>query len=252
MEKVVPNTAPSQDEPLASDPIIEAMFKAGAHFGYAKSRRHPTVAPYIFGMKNRVEIFDLEKTKTKLGDAQKFIASVAAGGGVLLFVGGKVEAREAIERNAKNLTLPFVAGRWIGGTFTNFNVIRTRVERLESLLASRDKGELSKYTKKERILIDRDIANLERFFGGLALLKSLPKAVFIVDPRQEKTAVSEAKKRKIPIVALAGSDCDLNGIDYPIPANDSARGSITFFVDQIARAYEEGKKETQISNSSNA
>jgi small subunit ribosomal protein S2 len=224
-----------------SDPIIESMFKAGVHYGYSRSRRHPSTSSYIFGRKNRVEIFDLEKTKSGLQAAKQFVAKVAAAGGQIILASSKVEAAEAIIQNAKALNLPYVAGRWIGGTFTNFPVIRSRVERMKTLIKERDGGELAKYTKKERLLFDREIAKLERFFAGLTLMEELPQAIFLVDPKQEATAVSEAKKKKIPIVALANSDCDISAIDYPILGNDASRASITFFVNEIGQAYREGK-----------
>lgn len=224
-----------------NDPTIEKMFKAGAHFGYSKSKHHPSVAPFIFGVKNRVEIFDLEKTRKALEEAKAFVRELAASGKTILFAGSKNEALEAIKIGASSVNVPYVAGRWIGGTLTNFSVIRGRVAKLIDLTDKREKGELSKYTKKERLFIDREIKRLEEMFLGILSLKEVPAALFIVDPRKEKTAVSEAGKLGMPIVALLNSDCDLSGIDFPIPANDSSRGSIKFFVDEIVGAIREGK-----------
>lgn len=224
-----------------SDKIIEEMFKVGAHFGYSKSRRHPTASPYIFGVKNRVEIFDLAKTADLLKNALDFVAGLAKEGRQILFVGGKNEARDLIKKAADSIEMPYVAGRWIGGTFTNFPEIKKRIAKLEELTKQREKGELAKYTKKERLVIDRNIANLERFFSGLLLMKEMPKAVFIIDPKNEAIAVKEAKKMGIPVVALAGSDCDIKDIDYPIAANDSSVSSISFFVDEIVGAYKNNK-----------
>lgn len=227
--------------PVVISPEIERMFKAGAHFGFAKNRRHPSAKPLIFGVKNRVEIFDLEKTKEYLEVAKSFVRKLGAAGSVILFVSGKSEAREAIERAGRVLGQPYVAGRWIGGTFTNFGQIRKRIDRMEKLTADREKGELAKYTKKERLLIDREIANLERFFGGIASLTGLPKALFVVDSKKEKTAVGEAHKMNVPIIALSGSDCNLADAAYPIPGNDTSISSIDFFVNEIVAAYQEGK-----------
>lgn len=224
-----------------SDKIIEEMFKAGAHFGYSKSRRHPTVSPYIFGVKNKVEIFDLTKTSDLLKNALEFVSMLAREGKQILFVGGKNEAREAVKLAAISINMPYVAGRWIGGTFTNFSEIKKRVLRLEDLTKQREKGELSKYTKKERLVIDKDIANLERFFFGIVSMKELPKAIFVIDSRSEVIAITEAKKMGIPVIALANSDCDINDVDYPIVANDSAISSISFFLNETVNAYKKGK-----------
>lgn len=226
--------------PAVQDKMIEQMFSAGAHFGYSRSRRHPSVSPLIFGAKNRVEIFDLEKTKEFLEKAKAFMTALAQDGKQFLLVGGKNEAREAIRNAAARLGMPYVAGRWIGGTLTNFKEIRGRIDKFLDLSGKREKGELGKYTKKERLLIDREIADLERFFGGLVSMKELPKALFVIDPKHEHTAVAEAKKTGVPVVALLGSDCDLRGVAYPIPGNDAAIGSIGFFVSQITEAYEKG------------
>jgi len=224
-----------------SDKIIEEMFKAGAHFGYSRSRRHPTASPYIFGVKNRVEIFDLAKTADLLKNALDFVSGLAKEDRQILFVGGKNEARDLIKNAAISIDMPYVAGRWIGGTFTNFPEIKKRISKLEELTKQREKGELSKYTKKERLVIDRNIANLERFFSGLLLMKEMPKAIFVIDPKNEAIAVTEANKIGIPVIALAGSDCDIKDIDYPIAANDSSISSISFFVGEIVNAYKKNK-----------
>ena len=219
------------------------MFKAGAHFAFSRTRRHPTVAPYIFGVKNKVEIFDLEKTSALLETAKAFIANVAKEGKAVLFVGGKSEARNAIKSAALSTNMPYVDGRWIGGTLTNFTHIRKRVEKMEKLTTEKEKGELAKYTKKERLLIDREIANLERFFSGVVSMKELPKALFVVDPKKEKNAVKEAQDMGIPVIALAGSDCNLKEVDLAIVGNDASQTSVQFFTQEIAKAYSAGKLE---------
>jgi small subunit ribosomal protein S2 len=229
------------EEKATLSPMIERMFKAGAHFGYAKSRRHPTVKPLIFAAKNKFEIFDLEKTEEYLDKAKEFVKSIAKQNGRILFVGSKNEARAAIEKTAQSLGMPYVAGRWIGGTFTNFTQIRKRIERLEMLMSQKEKGELGKYTKKERLLIDREIETLQRFFGGIVTLKDMPKALFVVDSRREHIAVTEAHKGRIPVVGISGSDCNLKEVEYPIPGNDASVASISFFLNEIAAAYKEGQ-----------
>ena len=220
--------------------LVQALFSVGAHFGYARSRRHPSVTPYIFGVKNQVEIFDLEKTLTLLEKAKMFVRKTAQSRGQMLFVSGKKEAEALIKKIALELEMPYVAGRWIGGTLTNFAEIRKRVDRLLDLISKRDKGELAKYTKKERLLLDREIVNLERFFGGIVPMKQLPKVLFVIDPRKETTAITEAQKNKIPVIALSGSDCDVSKIEYPIVGNDGAMASIRYFLEEIAGAYKEG------------
>lgn len=219
------------------------MFQAGAHFAFSKSRRHPSVTPFIFGVKNKVEIFDLEKTTTLLEEAKNYIKALGKDGKTILMVGGKSEARNAVKNGALSLGMPFVDGRWIGGTLTNFGQIRKRVEKMEKLMMEREKGELAKYTKKERLLIDREIDTLERFFSGIMSMRELPKALFVVDPKKEKIAVKEARDMGIPVVALLGSDCNLKEVTHPIVGNDASETSIQFFVNEIVKAYNAGKAE---------
>jgi len=222
-----------------TDKDLQPLFEAGAHFGYTRSRRHPSAAAHIFGTKDRNDIFDLEMTAGALEKALAFVAGLASEGKQILLVGGKPEAAAAIEAAAEKTELPFVAGRWIGGTITNFSEIRTRIARLLELHKERDTGAREKYTKKERLLKDREIEELEHRFGGLTHLEKLPAAIFVVDTRHEDKAVREANQLKIPVIALASSDCDFNRIQYPIPANDSATKSISYFVDAFVNAYRE-------------
>ncbi len=229
------------EEKKVNNERIEQMFAVGAHFGFSKTRRHSSVAPYIFGVKNKVEIIDLEKTDDLLEKALNFIAGLAKEGKQVLFIGGKNEARLALKIAAESAGQPFVDGRWIGGTLTNFPEIKKRLMKLEDLTKQKEKGELSKYTKKERLMIDREIAKLERFFSGIASVKDLPKAIVVVDPKKEIIAVTEAQAMKIPVIALCGTDCEINGINYPIVANDASVASITFFVNEIAKAYHKAK-----------
>lgn len=223
-------------------PLIDSMFKAGAHFAYSKSRRHPSTKAYIFGAKNKVEIFDLEKTQTLLAKVLEFVGSLSQFNKQILFVGGKSEAKDAIKAAGTALGMPYVSGRWIGGTLTNFDEIKKRVAKLEQLTGERERGELAKYTKKERLLIDREIANLEIMFSGIVPMKEMPKAMFVVDPKREKIAVQEALDKGIPVIALLGSDCDMKEVTFPIVGNDSSLASVKFFVDEIVKAYKTAKK----------
>jgi small subunit ribosomal protein S2 len=229
------------EEKKVNNERIDQMFKAGAHFGYSKTRRHASTAPYIFGVKNRVEIIDLEKTDALLDKALAFISTLAKEGKQVLFVGGKNEARTALKIAAESIGMPFVDGRWIGGTLTNFPEIKKRLNKLEDLTKQKEKGELTKYTKKERLMIDREIANLDRFFSGISSLKDLPKALVVVDSTKEIIAVKEAQAMNIPVIALCGTDCNITDINYPIVANDSSTSSIAFFMNEIAKAYSKAK-----------
>jgi small subunit ribosomal protein S2 len=221
---------------------IEAMFTAGAHFGLGRSRRHPTVTPFIFGTKNTTDIFDLEKTANTLENVKTMISALAKEGKTILFVGGKKEASLAVKNAALSINMPYVDGRWIGGSLSNFGQIRKRIDRYEKLISDREKGELSKYTKRERMLIDKEIASLEKMFYGIVSLKKMPDVIFLIDPRREKNAVKEATDMNIPVIALAGSDCNITEVKYPIVGNDASKASIGFFLDEIVKAYQTGKK----------
>ena len=221
---------------------VGELFAVGAHYGYPKARRHPTTKKYIFGVKNNVEIFDLEKTAEALNEVCDFVENLAATGKKVLFVGGKREAQTAISSAAALADAPFVAGRWVGGTLSNFDIIHKRVEKLLTLSDEREKGTLTKYTKKERLMIDRQIKRLDEMFGGIRTLTHLPGAMVIVDPQFEKIARAEALMLKIPIIALSNSDCDVRDIKYVVPCNDASIGTITYVIDRIAKAYSTGSK----------
>ena len=231
--------------------VVDALFSVGAHFGFVKSRRRPSVKAFIFGSKNNLEIFDLEKTSKELERASAFVEGRGQEGAMALWVGGKSEAREAIIKASSELGMPYVAGRWIGGTLSNFSEIKKRITRLEELVEQREKGELSKYTKKERLLFDREIDKLTIYFGGLSQMKSLPKFLVVIDPKKEYIAVAEARKIGIPVIALAGSDSNLYKLDYAIPGNDSSRQSINFVLEQLVKAYRKGKEKSKEANGDN-
>ncbi|MEN9921373.1 MAG: ribosomal protein small subunit ribosomal protein [Candidatus Parcubacteria bacterium] len=222
---------------------IESMLSVGAHFGYAKSRRHPSTKSYIAGSKNGYEIIDLEKTADHLEKALAFVSDIAKDRGQVLFVSTKKEFASIIKDAALSIDQPYVIGRWLGGTLTNFEEITKRVKRLESLLEQKAKGLLAKYTKKERLLIDREIEDLEERFGGITNMKFKPKAVFVIDSKHEDIAVQEALREKISVVGVANSDCDIDTLTYPIIANDSSVKSVKFFVGQIVDAYKNSKVE---------
>ncbi len=222
---------------------IKTLYDAGAHFGYPRTRRHPTATSYLYVTKDRTDIFDLEETQKHLDAARAFAASLASSGKSILFVGGKHEAAAIVKDVAEKLGQPYVAGRWIGGTLTNFKNIRKRIDRLEKLTADRESGELEKkYTKKEQLLLSREVEGLVFRFGGITKMNDLPGALFVVDSRHEKTAVQEANQLKIPVIALSSSDCNFSKVQYPIPGNDTSVKSISLFVNEVADAYADGRR----------
>jgi small subunit ribosomal protein S2 len=224
------------------NPAIEELFRVGAHFGYSRSRRHASVKPYLYGVRNGVDIIDLEKTLVLLEEAKTYIAGLAAEGKRVLFVGTKPEAKQVVEAAAKALGLPYVSERWIGGSLTNFGEIKKRKDRMKEIASMKEKGEMEKYTKRERAGLERELALLELNFGGVADMDAMPAAMFIVDPRAEEIAVSEAVKMKVPVVALANSDCSIKEIAHPIVGNDAGVMSVAHVVEVIKNAYLEGKK----------
>jgi small subunit ribosomal protein S2 len=234
----------------AKTETVDVMFAAGAHFGLPKARRHPTIKKYLYGLKQKTDIFDLEKTQVLLEQAKEFAKKLGSERKKILFVGGKPESHRIILNTATQIDSPYCIGRWIGGSLTNFSEIKKRINKLKKLLEDKESGALSKYTKLERLYIDREIEKLQKMYGGLVTLgERLPDALFVVDPRREAIAVEEAHGKKIPVIALANSDCDLSGVQYPIVANDSARKSIDYFVKEIAEAYEEGYKNPVVTTS---
>ena len=214
---------------------IEKMFQVGAHYAYTKTKRHPSVKPFIFGAKNDSEIFDLEKTFVSLEEAKEFIKSLfEKAGSQILFVASKNEAKNIVKTIAEGVGMPIVSNRWVGGTLTNFEMTKKRIDRLLKLTDEKEKGDLMKYTKKERLQIDKEIAKLERKFAGISTMKTLPAAMFIIDSKYEAVAVQEAKLKNIPVIAIANSDCNIKDIAYPILANDTSGESIKFFTEEIA------------------
>lgn len=227
----------TDDIKTKTDRNMEEMASAGVHFGAPRSRRHPSTKSGVFGTKNDIEIVDLEKTQVSLEKAREFVAKLRKDGKIILLVGNKSEAREAVRHAATRMNLPYVALRWIGGTLTNFDEIRKRLDRLSDLRTKGASGDLSKYTKKERARISHEVKDLERFFSGISEMKEIPSALFVIDSDKEHTAVTEARKMHIPVISLSGTDCDIGSIEYPIIGNDKAIASIRFIVDIVLSAY---------------
>jgi small subunit ribosomal protein S2 len=211
----------------------DALKAAGLQYGYSRTRRHPSVKPFIEGNHNGVDFINLEKTKEQLEAAISFLKAVHGAGKVVLFVGVKPEVRQIIKEVALSLNAPYIAERFIGGTLTNFPQIKKRIEKLHELLKKKETGELAVYTKKEQLLIQRDIDRLDRDFGGISALTNLPAAIVMIDSRHEDMCVKEAARLHIPVVALSNTDCTLEGIEYPIVGNDGSVTSVRFILEAI-------------------
>lgn len=216
------------------------MLKSGVHFGHQARNWHPKMKPFIFTTRGGIHIIDLEKTAVQLSHAMTFVSDLAARGGTILFVTTKRQATAIVKKAAETSSMPAVTERWIGGTLTNFENILSLVHRLKDLRRQRDTGELGKYTKRERLKKEEEIANLEKSVGGIEGLEKLPDAVFIIDIKKERTAVREARKRKIPIVAIVDTNANPDLVDYAIPGNDDATKSISLLTDAVAHAVQEG------------
>lgn len=221
---------------------LEEMFQAGVHYGYSKSRRHPSVLPFVFTTKNGVDIINIEKTEVLLEKAMLFISELAASGKTILLVGTKPEARQQVVETALALNLPYVSERWVGGALTNFSEIKKRINRLLDLRGQKEKGELEKYTKKEKLLIAKEMEDMTKNFQGLTTLTKTPDALIVIDSKKESIAVTEAQKMGLPIIAILNTDCNLKEVTYPIVANDASVSSINFFLGKIKEAYTNGSQ----------
>lgn len=229
-------------------PTMQVLLEAGVHFGHQVRKWHPKMAQFIFSAKDGVHIIDLEKTVDKLGQACKFAKDIASNGGTILFVGTKRQAQEIIKTEAQRTDMPYICERWIGGLITNFSEIYKNIEKLANLETKRTAGEFEEFTKKERLLIDREIAKLDRLYGGLRSLDKIPDAIFVVDVKKEETACREGQRREVPVVAICDTNANLDLVDYPIPGNDDAVKSIKILTQTAADAILEGKggvKETR-------
>ena len=221
--------------------FIDRLFKAGSHYGFKKSRRHPTVTSYLYATKEGNDIFDLEKTATSLDTAKEILKEAGLQGKTVLFVSTKDETAPLVKHAAEKAGAPYVTNRWIGGILTNFPEIKKRIARLEALTHEKESGELErKYTKKERVVIGREIDKLAFNFQGIAHMTKLPDYMIVVDPRHDAIAVTEARDKRIPVIGLMSSDCDASKIQYPVVANDSLQTSVSLLIDELVSAYAEG------------
>jgi small subunit ribosomal protein S2 len=220
---------------------LEELLEAGCHFGHQKRRWNPAMTKYIYGERDGVHIFDLAKTKDGLEKACEFLQGLVKNGGKVLFVATKRQAAGFVKEHAIKLGMPYITVRWMGGFMTNFGHLSKSLHKMADLKAKREAGELKKYTKRERLLIDRDITKLEKFFGGVADATKLPDALFVVDTHREDVAVREAVRMGVPVVGIVDSNSDPSLVDYVIPANDDAVKSIELIVNTVAEAMGEGK-----------
>ena len=224
---------------------MKQLLEAGVHFGHQTRRWNPKMAPYIFTERNGIYIIDLQKTVKKLEEAYMFVRDVAANGDTVLFVGTKKQAGDSVREEAERAGVHYVNARWLGGMMTNFKTIRRRIERLNQLQKMEEDGTFDRLPKKEVIKLRLEIEKLEKFMGGIRTMNKLPGALFVVDPRKEKIAVSEAKKLGIPVVAIVDTNCDPDEVDYVIPGNDDAIRAVKLIAQTMADAIIEGRQGVQ-------
>jgi len=226
-------------------PTVEEMLKAGMHFGHRTSKWHPKMEPFIFGSRKGVHIIDLRKTQAMLGVALEYLKKQTAEGKTILLVGTKMQVKNTLKKTAEEAGVPYVYSKWLGGFLTNFPIIRNLIRKFKDLSEKRAGGKLDKYTKKERLDFDRQIAKLETNVGGLVSLTKTPDIIFIWDIKKEKTAFTEAMKKKIPVVAVCDTNTNPDGVKYIIPANDDASKGIKLVMNLVKEAILEGKTEGQ-------
>jgi small subunit ribosomal protein S2 len=219
---------------------MKALLETGVHFGHRTKRWHPKMKPYIFTERNGVHIIDLQQTIVAIDEAAALIRDIVARGGTVLFIGTKRQAQEPIMTQAQRAGQPYITERFLGGTLTNWRTIKSRLDRLAELEAMRERGELERFTKKEALLITREIERLNRRMGGIKTMRRLPDALFVVDVGREANAVKEANRLGIPVIAMVDTNCDPEGVDYVIPANDDAIRAIKLIVEAMANAALEG------------
>jgi small subunit ribosomal protein S2 len=220
--------------------LVKSLIDSGVHYGHRASRWNPKMAPYIYARKSQIHIIDIRETVRGLLRAQKYLSQVAAGGSLILFVGTKRQASEAVEREAIRCRMPFVSERWLGGCLTNFRTVRSRLGRLEELEKLRSSDELSAYSKKMQSALNREYRKMYRNLNGIRTMNRTPECLIVVDPKKEKNAIREAKKLRITTVALIDTDCDPDDVDLPIPGNDDGIRSIEVILQQLANAVLQG------------
>ena len=218
------------------------MEKAGVNLGHKVSKLHPKMKLYVSGAKNGAHVFDLEKIQKEFTKALSFISKIVSEGKTIVFVGTKIQLRAIIQDAAKDCEIPYVTERWLGGTFTNFETIQKRVNYFKDLEKKKETGELEKYTKKERLNFDREIAKLKIKFEGIKNMSKLPDAVFIFGLDKDITCAREAKRKGIKIISIVDTNVNPDIVDYPVPANDDAISSVRYIIDKVEDVILNSKK----------
>ncbi|MFA6105436.1 MAG: 30S ribosomal protein S2 [Patescibacteria group bacterium] len=226
---------------MSNIPSLLEMLQAGLHFGHQKSRWHPKMEQYLYGVRNGVHVIDLDKTVEALAIALDYVKNLSAKGKVVLFVGTKRQARSIIKNAAESCGAPYLTERWIGGLITNFDEFKRRMKKYKGLKEMFVTGEIEKYTKKEQVSFKKEVEKMDRYLSGLVSLEKVPDAIYIADLRVEKTALMEAHRVNVPMIAVCDSNVDPTKVEYPIPANDDAVNSIKLIADLMAEAIKEGK-----------
>ena len=221
---------------------MKQLLECGVHFGHQTRRWNPKMKPFIFTERNGIYIIDLQKTVKGLEKAYDFVREISKSGGSLLFVGTKRQAQDPIRDEALKAGQYYINQRWLGGLLTNFTTIRKRVARMGEIQAMDEDGSIAKYPKKEQTQMHKELAKLEKYLSGIKNMKAMPDALFVIDPRRETIAVTEARKLNIPVIAIVDTNCDPDLIDYPIPGNDDAIRAIELIVGLMANAFIEGRQ----------
>jgi small subunit ribosomal protein S2 len=226
--------------------LVKELVEAGVHYGHRASRWNPKMRPYIYARKNLIHIIDVRETVRGLLRAKKYLSQLASQGSLVLFVGTKRQAAEAIGQEAQRCGMPYVNDRWLGGTLTNFRTIRSRLSRLEELEEIRDSEKINTYSKKMQSALNREYRKMFRNLNGIRTMSRLPQCLIVVDPKKEKNAVSEAQKLGVATVSLIDTDCDPDLVDLPIPGNDDSMRSIELIMKMLADAIQGGKNRAAV------
>lgn len=230
---------------------IVDMLKSGVHFGHKKSRWNPKMKNYTFGVKNDIHIIDLEKTIGLFQAALDYMRNITMNGGKIMFVGTKPQAQKLIEAAARELEMPFVSNRWLGGTLTNFPEIKKRIKYLNEQETKSVQGDFEKYTKYEKSRMRKEIARMNEKIGGIKKVENLPQALFVIDIKENNLAVKEAIKAKVPIVAVTDTNTDPTLVDYPIPGNDDALSSLKYILGIVVENLKDAKSQMKINPEKN-
>ncbi len=230
-----------------TDTSLLEMLQAGVHFGHKTAKRHPKMKPFIFGVRNEISIIDLEQTKVYLDKAMAVLEDTAAQGKTILFLGTKRQVQPIVKQSADAVGMPYVMERWLGGLFTNHQHVSQLMKKLTTLKEGRDSGEWhNRYTKKERLVMEREIDRLEHLVGGIEGMKGLPDLLFVLDCKKDKTALAEAKRMRVPTMALTDTNINPDKVNYIIPANDDGMKSVAYIMSKVVEAVQRGKAKIKV------